>query len=65
MTWTTTKPTQPGWYWWDVWGRPEIVHVILREDGALFMLCMHLASRPIEACTGGQWQGPIEPEERS
>ena len=63
MTWTTSKPTTEGWYWYrNVNGCIEMVFV--REDHAGESVA-HFDDMddvtPI-AELGGQWQGPLHPE---
>lgn len=58
MTWTTEKPTKPGWYWWrrGTWMFIRTVHA--DDDGQCWadgytveQLCEH----------DGEWAGPIAP----
>lgn len=63
MTWTTTKPMQPGWYWWrlDKTCEPEIVDLKIWGSYKLRdFSCGAITDIPNE----GQWAGPITaPEE--
>ena len=69
MGWTTEKPTKPGWYWYrersDIPYRP--VQIILANyTGAIELwVVQDTENRPLEcvAIEGGEWQGPITPEE--
>jgi hypothetical protein len=67
MTWTTTKPTVPGWYWWR-WnhGRPMMCEVVRHYsgDGTLWeSKGGNLYQLPHGELA--EWAGPIhEPEER-
>ena len=62
MTWTTARPTKAGWYWWR---RSVGYHKALKVYSVAGSLCVaqgddHL---PVEEIDGGEWQGPIEPED--
>ena len=62
MTWTTKAPTEPGWYWRrldqnDI--APFIVEVRLVGKSLVAEWC----AAEVEAF-GGQWQGPLEPEDK-
>jgi hypothetical protein len=63
MTWTTTKPTVPGWYWWRrPYGKRIILNMIQVKEWkhgnqpGLFIY----AGKPVERCDG-DWAGPLEP----
>jgi len=65
LTWTSEKPTRPGWYWYRVQVHPEhigITQVVLIEqyrDWELLMSVIGTDERlPIP---NGQWAGPLEP----
>jgi hypothetical protein len=64
MTWTTEKPTVPGWYWWRrPYGKREIQTIIRVKEykfqpGIVFIY----SGRRIEDCRG-EWAGPLEPPE--
>lgn len=79
MTWTTEKPSKPGWYWhkgesYHVPGTvyaeqyDGIVEIVLADDGLGFLALFvnevgRDSSAPIVQWRG-QWAGPIpEPEE--
>jgi hypothetical protein len=62
MTWTTNTPTMPGWYWWRCFAvmtgkQTKLEVVYIEEDG----YC-HIAGDYVSNL-GGQWQGPLVPEE--
>ena len=59
MTWTSKKPTVPGWYWWRaiVYGRLfSRIYEVELFDG-------HLGIRAVNRVEfmEGDWAGPIEP----
>ncbi len=67
MTWTTTKPTVPGWYWWrepehnD--NEPEIGHVF-KDDLTAELRVLWTTDCPFADLVkeyDGQWAGPLEP----
>jgi hypothetical protein len=59
LTWTSTKPSEPGWYWWrygvgDVW--PRILEVTREEAGGL--------GAEIDLFwPNGEFAGPLSPPE--
>lgn len=66
MTWTTNKPTTPGWYWWR---RNKDKNLTCHEIGyrhehdGLWILSLPDEYVRIDEY-GGEWAGPIpEPEE--
>jgi len=66
MTWTSDKPTQPGWYWWrNRVGVPkpyhddEIVKVYLKR-GHLNIAFMN-GNRIDGIDIAGEWAGLLEP----
>jgi hypothetical protein len=55
MEWTTTKPTEPGWYWWR--GRPNIepdIHKVSARD-------IEDQADGLYSFPPGEWSGPIDP----
>ena len=69
MTWTTDKPTAPGWYW--VWTpefpcRGEPCSVLVHQAGANLMAWVpfmdydEALSSIDDEWIGALWQGPIE-----
>ena len=53
MTWTSEKPTQPGWYWWRLeQGKPEMI-VEVRDP------------RYLEDLREAEWAGPLEKPKQS
>jgi hypothetical protein len=57
MTWTTTKPTVPGWYWWRPYRDAD------ENLWRVYRVCAANASYVV-ATLGGEWAGPIpEPKE--
>lgn len=69
LTWTTEKPTKPGWYWarWPKLPQfgPEIVLVEqpCGPDTDYFEIHDVPLCEYIEANGVMEWQGPIKPEE--
>ena len=59
MSWTTEKPTMPGWYWHKgPFFEPMIFLLDKDETGAMFLLeggCWEFDE------LDGQWAGPLEP----
>lgn len=76
MTWTTNKPTQPGWYWWRRYKKTKAYKVevrkrrgVLRGDQWLEVWWNgEIVARfdsPVPGPVPGDWAGPIpEPTER-
>lgn len=65
MTWTTARPTKAGWYWWRTHakdGKPWVVKV-QRLDRGMMQMWRIGWDNPAIIGEGGEWQGPIEPEE--
>jgi hypothetical protein len=62
MMWTKEPPTEPGWYWWreDATRLPYPRHVRHDGDGVLYVIGYQF---PTVAEYGGEWQGPIAPQE--
>lgn len=56
VTWTTTIPTEPGYYWWrNPINRPRILEI----DEAGFLVVGKI--RPSDCKNmAGEWAGPIE-----
>lgn len=74
MTWTTEKPTQPGWYWYKKGRhRPFIVEIFKGEifgyhgtDGKELIVDQNEFVRDLDSRVrkmNGQWAGPIFPPE--
>lgn len=68
MTWTTTAPTLPGWYWFrTATGYADLRHVTAWPAGGLVVVD-HQLSKHADGVyrvqdVGGEWWGPIaEPE---
>jgi len=65
LTWTTEKPTQPGWYWWRKSRRHEIeiaklwdvdnIYGQFHQDPHVFRVDE----------VGGEWAGPLAPPEET
>ena len=69
-TWTTEKPTKPGWYWYRDKDIPTQPVYVYNAVGGLFVELWNGEIRSFESRSGrwksmsGQWAGPIrEPEE--
>lgn len=66
MTWTTERPSQPGWYWWR---RPNHMPSLCTVFGPPGGLLFELARDSEEPCAVSkayddtQWAGPILPPE--
>ncbi len=63
MTWTTQKPTQPGWYWWRIYDDEpwQVVQVCVKGDRIFHK---RIGSQFEIDTSKGAWSGPIkEPEE--
>lgn len=61
MTWTTDKPTRPGWYWWRYDATsptPAIYHVELDHKALITRGWMNSALPLVD---DGEWAGPLEP----
>jgi hypothetical protein len=61
MNWTTDVPTEPGWYWFrDENYDPTPVWV---TQGDFDELMVWIGGFQYVRAFGGEWQGPIEPQE--
>ena len=56
MTWTTDKPTVPGWYWYRPVGLPMRPRELFDYNGRLFIRGFEW----LDNVTTGEWAGPIE-----
>lgn len=63
MTWTTVKPTKPGWYWWRRPYGKRVIETIVKvkpwrigETGLVVYAC-----KPVERCAGEWSSEPLEP----
>lgn len=67
MTWTTTPPTVPGWYWLRTAGdaRGEVVRVARDPDGPAAGLAVYRAGYELDEDfpAGAEWAGPLTPPE--
>ena len=61
MTWTTEKPTKPGWYWYrgECGGHTvKVIHYIDDDgDGPYLATSEDLNLTDLD----GEWAGPVEP----
>lgn len=72
MTWTTTRPTQPGWYWWRRYKGKRSYEVevrngrgVLRGNQFLEVWWNGEMVAKFDQPVRGEWAGPIpEPTER-
>lgn len=69
MIWTTTRPEKPGWYWYRKDGLLSCWKIRI-GDGKRTELWAYQPHRIDDGhglqllyFKGGEWQGPIEPEE--
>jgi hypothetical protein len=61
LTWTQTKPSVPGWYWWrGNYYAPEVVCVYLLNGPDTDQLAIDEVEIDRHE---GEWAGPIEPPE--
>ncbi len=60
--WTTTVPTEPGWYWWrpDAKTKPVPCHIVETEHGLMFRRFLDFRYGLI-AHADGLWFGPFTP----
>lgn len=63
MTWTTTLPMTPGWYWWrNPWNSPTIYKVEVWH-GDVWVQTHGTVTHRVAQFTG-EWAGPIaQPKE--
>ena len=63
--WTRNKPTEDGWYWWrkpeDNLLIPYVVKVQKSPSGDMFVFWQH--DWNYATVLGGEWQGPLTPNE--
>jgi hypothetical protein len=57
LTWTTEKPTAPGWYWWRFRGHSTIIHL---NDSLLWQLPSETGFVQYLRELSGQFAGPIQ-----
>ncbi len=68
MTWTTEKPTTPGWYWWHIDAVPAcIAHIYQIEDGHWMAASTEWEGLyephvyPLDSVSiNARWYGPME-----
>ena len=62
MTWTTSKPTVPGWYWWRRHGKVRVVEIVEvgEEDEADLEVQGDALAFSLKLLTHGDWAGPLE-----
>ena len=60
--WSRERPTKAGWYWWR---RSVGFHKALKLYSFGGGLCIDANEEnfPIEEIDGGEWQGPLTPNE--
>jgi len=58
LTWTTDKPTKPGWYWYRPYRDGQHVEVC-----RVYEIEIDYWTTIIPPQTGGEWAGPLEPPE--
>lgn len=68
MTWTTTKPTVPGWYWWrdpeDLEDAGNSIVMISNINNRLKAMFIDGWSLELDKIMGEyEWAGPLEPPE--
>lgn len=71
LTWTSERPTEPGWYWMrklPFLDKPKIVLIRLVSNGSLFVkryeASMQALNEFVTRHRGCQWAGPIpDPQE--
>jgi hypothetical protein len=59
MTWTSNKPTKPGWYWWRkgrLCGVREVKYWFTFNSHGLYM-----TGRGYVQHLDGEWAGPLNP----
>ena len=65
LTWTTNKPTQPGWYWWrnkpgaEKIERVQLFDFVWLKEPYLGVETQY-ARYPVSTIIG-EWAGPLEP----
>jgi hypothetical protein len=69
MTWTTEKPTVPGWYWWKPKQYYPVIVEIYRLEvrGKHYLMignCNEHHEGDLEYAEG-EWAGPIPPPEEA
>lgn len=61
LTWTSTKPTTPGWYWWrDAEENGPVIVQVFQPDKDAPLFVEHIGWLDDEIM-GGDWAGPLEP----
>ena len=61
LHWTTTKPRQPGWYWWRL-NEDDAEVTFVEEDGGVLFIREGDGWRQVGDIRG-EFAGPIEPPE--
>lgn len=65
MTWSSKQPQRAGWYWWRQRVNGTVVLLVVEVVGWVrypWILYPQYGGRGFKA-QGGEWQGPIIPEE--
>jgi hypothetical protein len=69
MTWTTEKPSKPGWYWYrSPTDRVQIIELVewnneLRAVGVSPDMHLHLETHRMPHASDAEWAGPLPPPE--
>jgi hypothetical protein len=68
MTWTTERPTEPGWYWYKATKHlPAIIVYVYHSHNnplpgnGLLVAYVGLDEHRNSAMISGEWAGPLEP----
>lgn len=63
VKWTSEKPKELGWYWYQERFEPEVVRIYLKD--CILRMALMNGNRFIlnDIISKGHWSGPIEPPE--
>ena len=61
LSWTTDKPTMPGWYWWREVDSKDGFIVQVDIEGETVSSSGTADDASLDEMVGGEWAGPLEP----
>jgi hypothetical protein len=59
LTWTTDKPTAPGWYWQRFTGSLPAVLYVYEDHEERLIVKFDIGNEPVDDLKKSEWAGPI------